>query len=83
MSAATIQDTFRISDRGLVLVLSDLDGAIPWEGVVRSARGTSRYLGPEIVDFTDRTWAFAVVARDPGAEGQLAKGDRVSFEAAG
>ena len=79
VSTATIRDTFRIHGRGLVLVLDELDGVVTGPGVVRSARGASRFSGPEIVDFTDRSYALAVIALDPDAADHFAEGDAVSF----
>ena len=79
MSRATVWDTFHVHGRGLVLVLDQLDGAVTGPGVVRSARGASRFAGPEIVDFVDRSHAIAVIALDPGAADHFAKGDTVSF----
>lgn len=80
MSTATIRDTFRLYQRGLVLVLDELDGAVTGPGVIRSVRGASRFSGPEIVDFADRSYAIAVVALDPDAMDHFAKGDTVSLE---
>ncbi len=80
VSTAIIRDTFHLHRRGLVLVLDELDGAVTGPGVVRSVRGASRFSGPEIADFVDRSHAIAVVALDPDAADHFAKGDTVSFE---
>lgn len=80
MSTATARNTFHLHGRGLVLVLTELDGTVTGPGVVRSARGASRLSGPDIVGFVDRSCAIVVVALDPDAKDHFAKGDTVSFE---
>jgi len=64
----------------LVLVLDELDGTITGAGVVRSARGASRFLCPEIVDFVDRSYSIAVIALDPNAKDYFGKSDPFRFD---
>ena len=82
-TTARVQETFHLHKRGFVLVFAELDGAIPGPGVVKSVRGSASFSGPEIVDFVDRSHALAVIAREPDAKDNFAKGDRVSFEFSG
>jgi len=77
---AVIRDTFHVQRRGLVLVLDEVDGAITGAGIIKSARGSSRFSGPEIIDFADKSHAFAVIALESNAEGDFVKGDKISFE---
>ena len=68
-----------LHQRGLALVLDYPNGAVTGPGMVRSARGVSRFSGLGIVDFADRSHAVAVVALDLDAKDNFARGDMASF----
>ena len=77
---AVIRDTFHVQRRGLVLILDEVDGAITGAGIIKSAHGSSRFSGPEIIDFSDKSHAFAVIALESNAKDDFVKGDKISFE---
>lgn len=80
---AVIRDTFHVQRRGLVLVLDEIDGATTGAGIIKSARGSSRFSGPEIIDFTDKSHALAVIALESNAKDNFVKGDKISLELPG
>lgn len=60
--------------------MDEVDGAILGGGVIKSARGSSRFSGPEFIDFVDESYALAIIALEANAKDNFTKGNKVSFE---
>ena len=81
---AVIETVFRITGRGLVLMLAEhFQGTVTHNGRVETERGICPYFGPDIPRRTDGKRQVAVMVPDPRADAVFRPGDAVRFYAAG
>jgi hypothetical protein len=81
---AVIEHVFRITGRGLVLMLGEhFTGNVHRPGRVESERGICPYYGPDFIRRTDGGSSIGILVSDPRAEELFRPGDTVRFYKAG
>ena len=81
-ASGVLQCVFVLKGRGTVLFLEGVLGTIHGSQVVKGPRGTSGFLGPQLVPRADHAPYLAVMATAPDAEELFRVGDQVTFTTA-
>ena len=78
-ASTAIEYIFALTDRGLVLILEDVEGAIREGQIATGPRGSSLVSAPGYTRNVDRTSNIAVLALAQNAKDLFKVGDRLTF----